>query len=58
MIFTVLETEVGVKGNSATNIFKDATLENGIKTKIPLFVKAGDRIKIDTRSGEYSSKAE
>lgn len=47
------ETPPGVKGNSATNIFKPATLENGLKTKVPLFIKKGDAIKIDTRSGEY-----
>lgn len=57
MVFSVVDTGGGVKGNSATNIFKDATLENGIKTKIPLFVKIGDKIKIDTRTGEYSEKA-
>lgn len=58
MVFKVVDTGAGVKGNSATNIFKDATLENGIKTKIPLFVDVGDRVKIDTRTGEYTAKAE
>lgn len=57
MDFKVVETGGGVKGNSATNIFKDAVLENGLKTKVPLFVDAGDLIKVDTRTGEYTAKA-
>ena len=57
MDFTVAETEPGVKGNSATNIYKDATLENGLKTKVPLFIKIGDKVRIDTRTGTYSEKA-
>jgi elongation factor P len=46
-----------VKGNSATNIFKPATLENGLKLKVPLFIKKGDKIRIDTRTGEYVERA-
>lgn len=57
MVFKVIEAGAGVKGNSATNIFKDATLENGIRTKIPLFVNSGDSVKIDTRTGQYTEKA-
>lgn len=57
MDFVVEETALGVKGNSATNVFKDAILENGLKTKVPLFVKNGDRIRVDTRTGAYSEKA-
>ena len=57
MEFVVEDTPPGVKGNSATNVFKDATLENGLKTKVPLFVKTGDKIKVDTRTGAYSEKA-
>lgn len=57
MDFKVIEAGAGVKGNSATNIFKDAVLENGLKTKVPLFVDAGDLIKVDTRTGEYTAKA-
>jgi len=51
--FTVVETGPGVKGNSATNIFKPATLQNGLIIKVPLFVKSGERIMVDTRTGEY-----
>lgn len=57
MVFKVEDTSPGVKGNSATNVFKDAVLENGISTKVPLFVQIGDLIRIDTRTGDYSEKA-
>jgi elongation factor P len=53
MEFTVSETDAGFRGNSATNIFKDALLENGLKVRVPLFVKIGDRVLIDTRTSEY-----
>ncbi len=58
MIFKVEETPPGVKGNSATNVFKEAKLENGMTVKVPLFIKIGDSVKIDTRSGAYSEKAQ
>ena len=57
MDLKVEETGPGVKGNSATNIFKDAQLENGLKTKVPLFIKVGDVVRIDTRTGAYTEKA-
>lgn len=57
MEFEVTETGPDLRGNSATNIYKDAVLQNNIKTKVPLFVKTGDRIRIDTRTGAYSEKA-
>lgn len=56
MDFRVVETGPSLRGNSATNIYKDAILENRLKTRVPLFVKTGDLIRIDTRSGEYSEK--
>lgn len=49
----VTETEMGVKGNSATNVFKPAKLENGLEVKVPLFIKKGDKIKVDTRESTY-----
>lgn len=57
MKLKVEETGPSIKGNSATNVFKDAVLENGIKTKVPLFIKTGDMISIDTRTGQYTEKA-
>ncbi len=53
----VTDTNPGVKGNSATNVYKDATLENGLTTKVPLFINIGDEIIVDTRDGSYSNRA-
>lgn len=53
----VSETDPGVKGNSASNMYKDATLENGIKTRVPLFINIGDEVIIDTRDGSYTKRA-
>lgn len=58
MTFRVVETAPGVKGNSATNVFKEAILENGLKTKVPLFIDTGELIKVDTRTGNYAEKAQ
>ena len=49
----VTDTAPGVKGNSATNLYKPATLENDLQLRVPLFIKTGDRIRVDTRKGEY-----
>jgi len=54
--FSVTEAAPGVKGNTASNIYKDAILDNGMKARVPLFIKAGDKVRIDTRTGEYSQK--
>lgn len=54
----IIDTDPGVKGNSATNVYKDAILENGLKTKVPLFINIGDEIIVDTREGSYTSRAE
>lgn len=53
----VTDTNPGVKGNSATNVYKDATLENGLRTKVPLFINIGDEIIVDTRNGSYTNRA-
>lgn len=57
MEFTIVETGPNVRGNSATNIFKEAILENRLKVRVPLFMKVGDRVIVDTRTGEYSERA-
>lgn len=49
----VAECDPGVKGNSASNIYKQAVLENGLKIKVPLFIKQGEKVRVDTRTGEY-----
>lgn len=57
MVFEIKYTEPGFKGNTVTNVYKDAEIENGTKVKVPTFIKIWDKIKVDTRSGEYVSKA-
>src|SRR5579864_5512835 len=57
MTFNVVETAPGAKGNSATNVFKEAILENGMKTRVPLFISTCEKIRVDTRTGAYSEKA-
>ena len=52
----VTETEPGIKGDTATNVTKPATLETGAEIKVPLFINPGDRIRIDTRTGEYMER--
>ena len=52
----IIETEPGVKGNTATNTLKPATVETGAVVPVPLFVNEGDTIRIDTRTGEYMER--
>ena len=53
----VTDTEPGFAGNTATNVTKPATVETGAEIKVPLFINEGDKIQIDTRSGEYLGRA-
>jgi elongation factor P len=53
----VAQTDPGFAGNTATNTLKPATLETGAEVKVPLFINEGDVLKIDTRTGEYLSRA-
>ncbi|MDR1522744.1 MAG: elongation factor P [Endomicrobium sp.] len=50
---TVAQAEPGIKGDSVSNLTKMAKLETGADIRVPLFIKEGDKIKVDTRSGEY-----
>ena len=52
----VTDTEPGVKGDTATGATKPATVETGAQVYVPLFVNIGDKLKIDTRTGEYLSR--
>ncbi|WP_297811172.1 elongation factor P [uncultured Finegoldia sp.] len=52
----ITQTEPGIKGNTATGATKPATVETGATVNVPLFVNEGDKIKIDTRTGEYLSR--
>lgn len=57
VVLEITECEPGVKGDTAGNVTKKATVETGAIVDVPMFVESGDKIKIDTRSGEYLSRA-
>lgn len=53
----VVKTEPGVKGDTATNVTKPATVETGAVVQVPIFIEEGEKIQIDTRSGEYLGRS-
>jgi len=53
VVLEVTDCEPGVKGDSRTNITKNATVSTGFAVKVPLFIRTGEKIKIDTRTGEF-----
>jgi elongation factor P len=53
MILTITQTDPGVKGDTRTGGMKPATLETGVVVNVPLFVEEGEKVKVDTRTGEY-----
>jgi len=53
----ITETDPGFRGDTATNVLKPATLETGAVVKVPLFLSVGDKIKVDTRTGEYLERS-
>ncbi|MBP1758281.1 MAG: elongation factor [Firmicutes bacterium] len=53
----ITQTDPGFKGDTATNVTKPAILETGAEIKVPLFISTGDRIRVDTRTGEYLERA-
>ena len=55
--YAIAHTEPGVKGNTATNATKEATLENGLTIKVPLFINDPDRVIVSTKEGKYDSRA-
>ena len=57
VVLEITECEPGVKGDTANNASKYATLETGAVVKVPLFVNQGEKIKVDTRTGEYLERA-
>lgn len=57
VVLTVTEADPGEKGNSVSNLMKGATLETGAAVQVPLFVKTDDKIKVDTRTGQYLERA-
>ena len=57
IIFEITYTEPGIKGNTVNNSYKDATIETGAKVRVPLFINIGDKIKVDSRTGDYLERA-
>jgi len=58
VVLKIASTEPAIKGDSVTNITKNATLETGLVVKVPLFVKEGEYVKIDTRTNEYIERSQ
>ncbi len=56
VVLAVQQTDPGVKGNTVTGGSKPATMETGLVVQVPLHINEGDRLKIDTRTGEYSER--
>jgi elongation factor P len=56
VVLSVTKTDPGVKGDRVSGAMKPATLETGITVQVPLFVEQGDRVKVDTRTGEYLTR--
>lgn len=57
VILEVTYTEPGIKGDTATNTLKPATVETGAEVRVPLFIETGEKIKVDTRTGAYVERA-
>ncbi len=55
--YEIIDTEPAVKGNTATNASKDATIETGYVVKVPLFINQGEKIIVSTKDGKYSGRA-
>jgi elongation factor P len=54
---TITQTDPGFRGDTATNVTKPATVETGAEVRVPLFISEGEKIRIDTRTGEYLERA-
>ena len=57
VVLTVADAPEGLKGDSANNVQKTVTLETGVEINAPLFIKTGEKIKVDTRTGKYMERA-
>lgn len=57
VVLEITETEPGVAGNTVSGATKPATLETGVEVQVPLFLNIGEKVKVDTRSGDYISRA-
>jgi elongation factor P len=54
----IIEAAPGLRGDSASNIMKEATIEGGVRMQVPLFIKEGDVIRVDTRTGDYVERVQ
>ena len=57
VVLTVTDAPDGIRGDSANNVQKTVTMETGIALQVPLFIKTGEKLKIDTRTGKYMERA-
>jgi elongation factor P len=57
VVLTVTDAPEGIRGDSANNVQKPVTMETGIVVQVPLFIKSGEKLKIDTRTGKYMERA-
>lgn len=53
LVYEIADTGPGEKGNSVSNVFKEATLDNGLVVKVPMFIGVGEKVKVDTKTGQY-----
>ena len=53
LVYEIAETGPGEKGNTVSNVFKEATLDNGLIVKVPMFMDVGEKVKVDTKTGQY-----
>jgi elongation factor P len=53
LVYEIVETGPGERGNTVSNVFKEATMDNGLIVKVPMFMKVGEKVKVDTRTGQY-----
>jgi len=57
VVLAVADAPEGIRGDSSNNVQKPVTLETGITVQVPLFIKTGEKIKVDTRTGKYMERA-
>ena len=57
VVLTITQTDPGIRGDTVTNTRKEATLETGLVVKVPLFVEQGEKVRVDTRTGEFMERA-
>lgn len=53
LVYEIAETGPGERGNTVSNVYKEAVLDNGLVVKVPMFAKAGEKVRVDTRTGAY-----